>query len=138
MTNLNFPSLFKGSWTFTRTVKGGLQGPLAFEGRASFTLKKSHTLYEESGSYTLKNQPIDFSASYLYEFNTPEHCRILFPDQRFFYELTTSQQSIEHICGQDQYKGNFEALSLDHWTLNWQIKGPRKKDIEIMTSYFRL
>ncbi len=138
MMSQNFSSLFKGSWRFERHVKGLFPQRLAFEGLASFAQQAALRLYEESGSYKLNNQPMDFSTSFLYEILSETHCRILFSDQRLFYELTKPQETLEHLCGQDHYEGYFERLSADQWILNWRIKGPRKKNIEIMSCYFRL
>lgn len=134
---INFPDLFKGAWRFERNVKGLFQHPLRFEGHARFIQKPLHTLYDESGAYALNGQQIDFATSYLYRFLAKDRCRIFFPNRRLFYELTQSSQSIEHLCGRDHYKGRFEILSADRWKLNWYISGPRKKNIEIMTCYFR-
>ncbi|HBN22020.1 MAG TPA: hypothetical protein DD412_02130 [Holosporales bacterium] len=134
---INFTDLFKGSWRFERNVKGLFPQPLDFEGRAQFVQKDAYRFYEESGAYALNDQQIDFATSYLYQFVDQTHCRVLFSDQRFFYELTQSPQNIEHLCGQDHYKGHFEQLSKDHWRLNWHISGPRKKNSQITTCYFR-
>ena len=134
---IELSDLFKGTWRFERTVKNLSPEPLNFEGNAHFIEKNPYTLYEESGSYILKDQHIDFATSYLYQFVEKNHYRILFPDQRLFYELTQPSQNMEHPCAQDYYKGHFDSLSPDHWKLNWHINGPRKKNVQIMTCYFR-
>lgn len=136
-TMINFPRLFEGSWRFERIIKKTFPDPLAFEGQAHFVEKEELNFYEESGVYTLREQQINFTGSYLYQFVHKTHCRVLFSNHQPFYELTQSAQTIEHLCGQDHYKGHFEAFSENHWTLNWHISGPRKKNIEIMTCYFR-
>lgn len=134
---INFTNLFRGSWRFERNVKGLFPDSLEFEGGAHFIQDGDYNRYDESGRYTLNDQSIDFATSYLYHLLTPIHCRVLFPDQRLFYELTECSQEIEHFCGKDHYKGQFNYVSQDHWALRWSIEGPRKKNTQIMTSYFR-
>ena len=135
---INFQTLFKDHWRFKRNVTGLFPHPLDFEGDAQFIQKDEYRLYEESGAYTLNDQSIDFATSYLYQLMSPIHCRILFPDQRPFYDLTESQQSLDHLCDPDHYRGHFKSLSPDFWELYWHISGPRKKNVEIMTCYFRV
>lgn len=134
---MNFTNLFVGSWHFERNVKGLFPHSLDFDGGAHFIQDGDYSRYNEFGRYTLNDQSIDFATSYLYHLIAPTHCRVLFPDQRLFYELTRTSQKIDHLCGQDHYKAQFEYLSQDHWELHWHIDGPRKKNTQIMTSYFR-
>ncbi len=134
---IDFNDLFKGKYAFQRQVTGLFPDVLSFEGQAVFKqISPSRQTYEEFGSYLHNNQVIEFQTSYIYEIISPQHCQVLFPDGRLFYELFQNPQDIQHICGHDHYQGYFEVLSQNEWQLSWGIKGPRK-DLKILTSYHR-
>ena len=138
MTIINFQTLFQGDWRFERQVTGLFSENAFLKGRAVFMdLPKSiQRSYEEQGAYEQQGQEVSFQNSYLYDVPSPQCCRVLFPDGRLFYELSQNVQGLQHLCGEDHYEGNFEAVSQDLWTLSWYVKGPRK-DYEIVTSYIR-
>ena len=138
MVNINFENLFKGRWHFKRQVRGVFPDKLSFQGQGYFTASAppSQRLYKEEGAYTQKNQEIPFQNTYLYEVKTPQECRVLFPDGRLFYEISSQSQEIEHLCGEDKYQGHFEALTPNQWQLFWRVTGPRKS-YEIQTFYQR-
>ncbi len=138
MLDINFQMLFKGLWCFKRQVTGLFPEGITFQGQGYFLAsdRPHQRLYKEEGVYTRRCQEIPFQNQYLYEVGSPQHCRVLFPDGRLFYELSNLSQDIQHICGEDQYRGRFEVLTPEQWQLSWRVAGPRKS-YEIQTFYQR-
>ncbi len=135
---VDFRNLFSGSWTFSRTVTGMFPQEKSINGQVEFVMKKGQLVYQESGSYDVDDMPIDFETSYVYDIQDALSCHVLFPDGRLFYKLSNPNELVEHLCGADHYRGRFDIIDENQWTLTWQIQGPRKKNVCIHTQFYRV
>jgi Family of unknown function (DUF6314) len=133
---------FKGNWAFTREVHNfpSVSSSFMLHGKAYFQdLAPYSKLYKEEGEYSLHQHTIPFSQEYLFKFSPsakhPFRCQVLFPDGRLFYEITAPKQTMSHTCNKDLYQGHFEIIDDRQWCCGWNISGPRKQNITLITHY---
>ena len=124
-----------GKWTFDRHIDDRY-GETNIT--ATGTLSVDKTLWTEDG--TMNGNAI--SQQYHLIFDTPPTAggvTVNFPDGRLFYTLanTTQNQTIDHLCGDDRYQGDYMYHNPNHFTLIWVVKGP-KKDYTMTTQYHRI
>ena len=121
-----------GQWTFDRFIDDRhSQQTLTATG----TLTVDATLWAEQG--TMHDNPI--TQQYHLSFDDNEGLTVNFPDGRLFYSLgnATENQTIDHLCGDDRYQGDYIYNNPNHFTLIWTVNGPRK-DYTMTTHYHRI
>lgn len=124
-----------GTWTFGRHIddRYGKQTLTA-----TGTLTIDNNLWAEQG--TMDGNAM--SQNYHLIFNDHDGQKgvtVNFPDGRLFYHLTTptQNQTIDHLCGDDSYQGDYMYHNANHFTLIWTVNGP-KKDYTMTTDYHRI
>ena len=118
-----------GTWQFTRHIDDKiLQCPTKAEG----TLTITQNTWQESGTMNGMN----FCVEYALEFQESGGMIVNFPDGRLFYTLTPINEnaSIDHLCGDDFYKGEWIYHNTHSFDLIWTVKGPRK-NYRMVTQY---
>lgn len=132
-------SFLKGTWSFTRHMDG--HGRMS--GTAQFIESEPETLaYTESGIHELPGgQMLNFFQNYIYQ-REREQLVAYFTDGRPFHEVRFYREDgvlkagAIHLCGADRYNGTYIFDGTDHFSLIWDVKGP-KKDYIIQTRYNR-
>jgi hypothetical protein len=75
---------------------------------------------------------------YRFRFTGPWRAAVGFADGRPFHELQlcAGETAVEHLCGNDLYRGRYRLAGDHRWRLAWRITGPRK-DLSLDTAYLR-
>jgi hypothetical protein len=118
-----------GTWTIERRVRDlrtGVSG--RFHGIATITLD----------GHWVEEGALDFGA---YHGPARRELRIVdgevrFADGRPFHPLDLTGAPVEHLCGEDRYRGRFRLLDPDALDVVWEVTGPHKHQ-RIETSYRR-
>lgn len=126
----------EGSWSVDRAINGR---PHAFTGTARFVREGADRVrWEETGHLTLGDyagpafRTLGLSAG--------DHgYDVRFDDGRPFHplDLAGGRCDVEHLCGEDVYRGTFLVESGDALRVVWHVTGPRKRDV-IESVYTRL
>lgn len=134
---------FQGWWLIDRSTNG--QGKM--QGEASFSLRENDfqtLLYREEGEHiTQKGCSLSFFKEYLYCLNDQKlevHFTRSGEKGELFYQLlllnSGTLATASHLCGQDMYAATYQFLDRNHFTLQYDIHGP-KKDIRLHTLFTR-
>lgn len=125
---------FCGSWSVRRRVLDARTGQVTrFEGTALI----SPLHFAECGLVQHGGQTFAASRRYRLIFGERE-IQVFFPDGRPFIALVrASAQRVQHICGEDRYRGRFLFADADLWTESWSVLGPRK-DYRSLARYRRI
>lgn len=85
-------------------------------------------IYRERGLLRLGGHCAPVSRSYRFVLSSDACADVLFDDGRFFYplDLRDGRAEVEHLCGDDSYRGVFEAPSPDTLRQRWEVTGPAK------------
>jgi hypothetical protein len=134
-------AFLRGRWRLTRrfidtttsTATGGMDGDARFE-PAPWGLS-----YVEQGILAMGDYRGEATRRYRFTACEGSRADILFDDGAPFHalDLATGRAEVVHHCGDDLYEGRYEVLSVDQWTLDWRVSGPRKS-YGIATRYARL
>ena len=129
----NLRAYLTGVWEIGRTLDDKLRGECGrFEGRGVFAPGEDGTLvYEEQGRLALGGFETLAHQSYLYAFPAPHRAEVRFADGRPFHplDLSAGEWRAEHLCAADLYRGRFQALGPDRWSVAWTVAGPRKDQV---------
>lgn len=139
-----FASL-NGTWNFTRSITGN--NPATANGIATFTAQNAqeYNFHEEGELHLSNGQNLDFFRSYVYRL-TENYLDVLYRDgpqagdHYQSYTFDEQQQKLlplsTHICSADCYRGMYDVIDDDHFTLETTVKGPHK-DYTIHTAFTR-
>ena len=127
------PDDFMGTWDVTRKVIDHRTGDTyLFEGRAVLTRE----LFEEAGDTRVGDGRFQSSRLYRIEIGR-ETVAIRRADGSDFVTLDLmSSQAVQHLCGEDMYRGRFFFLDGDSWAETWRVRGPHKSYVSL-TRYRR-
>lgn len=127
------PDDFMGTWDVARKVIDHRTGDTyLFEGKAVLT----PNLFEETGDTRVGEGRFQSSRIYGLDIGS-EAVAIRRADGSDFVALDfTSSQAVEHLCGQDMYRGRFFFLDGDCWAEAWRVRGPHKSYVSL-TRYRR-
>jgi uncharacterized protein DUF6314 len=126
----------EGSWSVDRAINGRAH---AFTGTARFLPEGAGRLrWEETGHLVLG----DYAGPAFRTLRivaTDHGHEVRFDDGRPFHplDLATDRCAVEHLCGEDVYRGSFLVESDDVLRVRWRVEGPRKRDV-IESVYVRL
>jgi hypothetical protein len=116
-----------GAWSVTRVINGGGDG---FEGIATFTPDGDGALsWSERGRLRLEGY--DGQARRTYRIVPDgDAWQVRFDDGRPFHplDLGGGRAEVEHQCGPDRYRGVYELLGQDAFTISWTVDGPGRAD----------
>jgi hypothetical protein len=126
----------EGPWAVDRAINGR---PHAFTGTARFTRQDAgRTRWEETGHLVLGDYAGPAFRTLQIAVAERGH-EVLFEDGRPFHPLDLAEKRcvVEHLCGEDIYRGGFLVESEDRLRVVWHVDGPRKRDV-IESVYTRL
>ena len=129
----------RGSWVFLRLLRDEATGGRgSFLGRADFTDAPGGLDFREAGWMVLGDYQGHAERRYRFRFTGPWRAEVGFADGRPFHalELRGGETTVEHLCGNDLYRGRYRLAGDYRWRLDWQITGPRK-DLSLETCYQR-
>ena len=128
-----------GPWAFLRRLDDRrLEQPGSIVGWAAFVPDGAGLVYREKGRLWFGGDQGTATRRYRYRFCGPDRAEVVFDDGRPFHALCLSagRCAVEHICGDDRYRGVFKALGTNALRVRWQVEGPRK-DYRLTTDYLR-
>ena len=135
-TTASLQSLLQARWHVDRAITDARNNSVgAWEGNAIFRPHNLHLLYTESGILDLDGMQIETTREYRYVSTGAWAMNVQFTDGRPFHDLDLSsgQCSVEHHCGNDHYRGEFQT-GIDNLSIAWRITGPHK-DLYINSRY---
>ncbi|WP_310093837.1 MULTISPECIES: DUF6314 family protein [Bosea] len=124
---------FHGRWRVRRRILDARTSKVTrFEGTALISPER----FEENGILHYDGQT--FHARRLYRLVFRERVvDVHFEDGRFFITLiVATAQNVQHVCGDDRYRGRFIFAQNDSWTESWSVLGPRKS-YKTLARYWR-
>lgn len=129
-----------GEWRLSRrfvSLDTELTGTAA--GVASFRPQPEGLTYHETVDVNYAGRVGPASRTYHYRLTALGCARVHFVDGRFFhtFDLREGRWRVEHLCGDDVYRGGFRVLNTGFWIARWRVSGPRK-NLRISTLYERL
>ena len=129
----------RGSWLLRRRIddrRAGEEGRLT--GWLTFSDSPDGLSYREEGELVVPGYRGSAWRCYDYRLPQPHRAEVFFPGGAAFHDLDLKQGSwaVTHACGDDLYRGRFEALSSDALKIAWRVVGPRK-DLVIDTQLKR-
>lgn len=119
----------RGSWRLTRQIRDHrAYADGAFEGSVSLTDCREGLHYREEGELSIAGYRGAAWRCYLFHFPSSGRAEVTFPGGRHFHNLDLRSGTWDalHRCGQDSYRGSFEACAEDRLRVTWRIQGPRK------------
>lgn len=118
-----------GKWQFDRHVVDRKSG---ISHTAQGQLQVTQSTWQESG---IMDTTTHFTLSYGLQFQE-NGITVTFPDGQLFYTLDTITENapIEHLCGDDVYRGQWIYTNANSFTLIWHVIGP-KKNYTMTTHY---
>jgi hypothetical protein len=143
---------FKGNWSFTRIVTIGSSGQLyaSARGDAGFEQEADggqSLIYTERGLMELEHgTSLRFSRSYRYSFaeggikvffNDGPDCGSLYQTYSLSEDGLRLEMECVHLCGADQYRGDYCWQSDNAFHLRTIVTGAAK-DLVIETDFFRV
>ncbi len=118
-----------GTWRLTRQIRDGrADADGRFEGSASFTDGPEGLQYREEGELAVAGYRGSAWRCYAFRFPSRDRAEVTFPGGGHFHSLDLRHGvwDVLHRCGQDRYRGTFEAHARDRMRVIWRIRGPRK------------
>ena len=96
-------------------------------------------LYREAGVIRLEHYTGKAMQTHCYRLSSPAVADVYFSDGRFFYtlDLRDGHCDVEHPCGEDLYRGVFDAISDATYRQVWRVTGP-DKNYTSETTFVRL
>ena len=137
--------LLKGKWNLNRSINdhGHMKGIATF---SPFCMNPLALFYREEGEHILQNGvAFSFFKEYIYclnqkyidvyfSYNTKRSA--LFHKLLFEEAFESCLATGEHGCGKDTYKAIYQFFGLNTFTLQYDIRGP-KKNLRIHTLFQR-
>lgn len=132
----------EGNWQLSRTINDlRLNMPGAMEGQAVIARQENGPglSYREEGKLRFGDYRETVFRNYDFIFPELHRAQVLFSDGRRFHELDLRQgiSEVEHLCGEDIYRGRFRTETADIWQSSWFISGP-SKELTLDNRYQRL
>lgn len=119
----------RGTWQLTRQIRDGRAGADGrFEGCVSLTDSPEGLCYREEGELSVSGYRGAAWRCYAFRFQGRHRAEVYFPGGGHFHslDLRCGTWDVLHRCGQDRYRGTFEACARDRLRITWRIHGPRK------------
>ncbi|MDQ0471101.1 DUF6314 family protein [Labrys wisconsinensis] len=115
--------IFCGTWHVRRRIVDLPTGEVTqFEG----TARISPDRFDERGILRRAGGTFAAQRTYRLAFGSGS-VEVRFEDGRPFIALTSeSSQRLEHVCGDDHYRGRFLFAGDGRWMEAWSVRGPRK------------
>ena len=119
----------RGTWRLTRQIRDGRAGADGhFEGRVSLTDSSEGLCYREEGELSVFGYRGAAWRCYAFRFRGRYRAEVYFPGGGHFHSLDLRRGTwdVLHRCGEDRYRGTFDACAQDRLRVIWRIRGPRK------------
>ena len=107
-------------------------------GQAVFADRSWGLHYEETGTLIMDGQPpMQASRRYRWVFSDGR-VDVFFEDGRPFHHFGSDLDgtTARHLCGDDDYRVNYDFAGWPLWSARWRVTGPRK-DYLMTTEYAR-
>ncbi|WP_455385467.1 DUF6314 family protein [Acidihalobacter prosperus] len=110
----------------------------AAQGEANFRLSGDGLDYRETADVRFAGHAGRASREYRYRLIDQGCAEVFFADGRPFHrlDLRRGRWRVEHVCGEDVYRGSFRVLGPGLWVVRWKVRGPRK-NLRITSVYER-
>jgi hypothetical protein len=120
-----------GAWHLRRSIVAGEVEVGSFTGTGTFGADVDGILrYRERGTLHLdgRNAPATRRLTYRV---AGARAQVAFEDGRPFHDLDLRDgiDEVEHLCGEDRYRGRFEIVDPDTWQHVWWVTGPTKDHV---------
>ncbi len=129
-----------GAWDVDRAVLDlGTGGRGAFRGTARGVVVAAGVLcFEEEGEMTVNGHRGPARRTFELVRTASGRADVRFADGRHFHslELGPAPFAVEHRCGADSYRGEFQLHGSERWSSVWEVCGPAKR-YRLATSYAR-
>lgn len=130
------PAWLAGEWDVDRDID---RGRGAFTGTATFgeTPESDGSVrWHESG--TMRLDAFTGATTRTLFLHPGEPWEVRFDDGLPFHplDLSTGRAEVEHLCGPDVYRGEFELVGDDEFLVRWVVTGPGRDDV-IVSRYRR-
>jgi hypothetical protein len=128
-----------GAWDLRRRMtdrRADAEGELT--GTALFYPAPGGLHYAERGTLSFGEYRGEATRRYWFGLDGAGMADIRFDDGRPFHrlDLSSGAADVTHACPPDAYRGRYEAVGPDRWTVTWTVEGPRKR-LFITTEYLR-
>lgn len=118
----------EGKWSFSRQILGEMKSG-TMEGKATFSSISKGLFYREKGLLKQGNYEGFFEQEYFLTFlgQDRKQAEVYRQEGAFFFllDLSHSSQKVEHLCGDDFYRGTIESFETS-LKCQWDVGGPRK------------
>lgn len=110
----------------------------AAQGEANFRLSGDGLDYRETADVRFAGHAGRASREHRYRLVDQGCAEVFFADGRPFHrlDLRRGRWRVEHVCGEDVYRGSFRVLGPGLWVVRWKVRGPRK-NLRITSVYER-
>ena len=128
-----------GSWRIVRRIHDQRLGMLGrLTGIATFAPAPGGLRYEEQGTLIWGAYRGHAVRRYEFAITGSASAEVRFDDGCLFHHLDLSRgvAEVAHLCPPDRYRGRYRISGQDHWTVAWQVCGPRKR-LALATRYVR-
>jgi hypothetical protein len=108
------------------------------EGQANFRLSDAGLDYREVVDVRFAGHCGRATREHRYRLVEQGCAEVFFADGRLFHrlDLRRGRWQVEHVCGEDVYRGSFRVLGPGLWVVRWRVLGPRK-NLRIASVYER-
>ena len=118
---------FAGKWRLNRTIVQHTGESFVFEGAADFTWHEQRLVYKEVGLVKAPNgKRLPAERTYFWQKGSGGQIDVLFDDNRYFHSFSGLVLHAEHLCGEDDYKVDYNFARWPVWESEWRVTGPRK------------
>jgi len=134
----NFFNILQGSWKLDRTITSFNKLIGTASGIANaIKINDSTLFYKEELEVIINNVKTKSHKQYLYNLEDGKLYK-KFDDNTLFYQLIFKKYLAKgvHLCGKDLYKATYKFYNDTNFSLEYDIKGPRKDDV-IKTEFLR-
>lgn len=124
---------FAGTWAIARTITPQTGPAARFDGTARWVPSDRGLDYTEEGTLHMDGAaPMQATRAYVW---TPD-MSIYFDDGRFFHQVPAAGGQTRHFCDPDTYVGRYDFDDWPHFTVAWDVRGPRK-DYRMISRFTR-
>lgn len=139
----NLRTFLTGTWDVHRTLRDLDSGATGtFTGTTDFSANHDGgLLHKEQGMLVWDHaDPVRAVRNLIWRPGAAPSCmNVFFADGRPFHslELVTGEDSADHWCPPDLYRGTFRIEDPARWSYSWRVTGPHK-DLELKTVLIRV
>jgi hypothetical protein len=122
-------AVLEGRWNLDRVIRHSDGQEDRFDGTATFTRSGPRLIHDEEGTLTPGRGGPALKAARRYIWtNASGRFDIAFYDMRPFHSLPKGVATYEttYLCDPDRYHVTYDLTRFPHWTMTWDVEGPKK------------